>query len=492
MLNKRINLTQKNFLLTLYIVTLGILVPLAYWLLNADRSPSVSKKTDGSIQARISSGEKILVTANNNVAKQAGVEAFAEGDYVTAQKQMNAALSSNLNDPEARIYLNNTLAAKTKDPYQIGVSVPIGGNLGVAKEILRGVAQAQDDINYQGGVDGKLMMVKIANDDNDPKIAEQVAENFAKNKQVLAVVGHNDSNASIAAAPIYQDNGLVMVTPTSSAEVIPTLGDYIFRSTPSTRELAETLADYTVGTAGKKNITICSDSEAQVSVSFKENFTWAVYNQGSKVTSLECDLAADDFQPTEIISQAVSQGSDALLIAPSVKKIDKAMEIVAANDDRLALFGNHSMTTYETLKNGQSDANGMVLASAWYPSQKANDFMQDARKLWGGGVNWRTAMAYDATQTVSEAIASNPEREEIQQTLSNPAFSAKGASSSVNFLPSGDRNLRGTIVKIQPGNKSGTGFDFVALDSDKPVVDKSQSKSQSKSKSQLKSQLKSK
>ena len=467
MLNKRINLTQKNFLLSLYIVTLGILVPLAYWIINADREPSLTEKTDNSVEKRISSGEEILVTANNSAAKQAGVEAFAEGDYVTAQKQMNAALKSDRNDPEARIYLNNTLAAKTKDPYQIGVSVPIGGNLGVAKEILRGVAQAQDEINHGGGIDGKLMMVKIANDDNDPETAEEIAENLVEDKQILAVVGHNDSNASIAAAPIYQENGLVMVTPTSSAEVVPTIGDYIFRSTPSTRELAETLAEYAVKAAGKKNITICADSNAQVSVSFKENFTWAVYNQGGKIAALDCDLSADDFLPNEIVSQAVSQGSDALLLAPSVKRIDKALEIVTANDDRLTLFGNHSMTTYKTLEEGQADANGMVLSAAWYPTEEANTFIQDAKQLWGGGVNWRTAMAYDATQTVSKAMASANGREEVQQALANPAFSAPGATAPVNFLPSGDRNLRGTLVKIQPGKRSGTGYDFVALDADK-------------------------
>lgn len=470
MLNKRINLTQKNFLLSLYVITLGILVPLAYWVLNADRSPSLSKKTDSSIQGRISGGEKILVTANNSAAKQAGVEAFAEGDYVVALKQMSAALTSDRNDPEARIYLNNTLAAKTKDPYQIGVSVPIGGNLDVAKEILRGVAQAQDEINHSGGIDGKLMMVKIANDDNDPDTAEKVAENLVEDKQILAVVGHNDSNASIAAAPIYQENGLVMVTPTSSAEVIPTIGNYIFRSTPSTRELAETLAEYAVETAGKKNITICADSNAQVSLSFKENFTWAVYNQGGKITALDCNFSADNFLPNEIVSQAVSQGSDALLVAPSVKKIDKAIEVITANDDRLTLFGNHSMTTYRTLDKGQADANGMVLAAAWYPSEEANSFIRDAKELWGGGVNWRTAMAYDATKTLSKAIASNDKREEVQQALAKPNFSALGASAPISFLPSGDRNLRGTLVKVRPGKRSGTGYDFVALDADSKLL----------------------
>ena len=465
MFNKSININQKNLLLSLYIMILGVFVPAIYWIGNRNvTSIGNQQEQVNSVQQRISLGGKILVTAINNEAKQAGVEAFASGDYLTALERFKSALSINPNDPEALIYLNNTLAAKTENFYEIAVSVPIGGNLNVAQEILRGVSQAQNEVNREGGIDGKLIMVKIANDDNDPEIAVEIANKLVEDAGVIAVIGHNDSNASIAAAPIYQENGLVMITPTSSAEKLSTMGDYIFRSTPSTRDLAETLAEYTVKTAGKKNISLCVDSEAEVSVSFKENFTWAVYNHGGKVIPVDCDLAAPDFLPTEVISQAVSRGSDALLIAPSVRKINKAMGIVAANDDRLTLLGNHSMATYQTLQQGQQDANNMVLTVAWYSPDSENSFTQDAIQLWGGKVNWRSAMAYDATKTLSKAIAFGSNRQEIQQALANPQFSAQGASSSISFLPTGDRNLRGTVIEVKPGKKSGTGYDFAPVD----------------------------
>lgn len=474
MFNKLTNINQKSVLLFLYVVILGVFAPAIYVISHNDTQLPLGGgrvvDNPNPIQKRVSIGDKILIAAKNNLEKQKGVAAFADGDYVDAQDKLSTSLKSDRNDPEARIYLNNTLAAKTKDQYKIAVSVPIGGDLDVAQEILRGVAQAQDEINHSGGINGKLVMVKITNDDNDPEIAQEIAQQLIEDKKVLAVVGHNGSNASFAAAPIYQDAGLVMITPTSSAESISTIGDYIFRATPGTRDLAESLAKYAVETAGKKKITMCIDSDAQASVSFKENFTWAVYNHGGKIIPLNCDLAAADFVPREIISKAISQGSDALLLAPSIRKVDKAMEIVAANNDRLTLFGNHSLNTYKTLQDGQNDVNGMVFAVAWHPSQaiKANSFVRNANELWGGAVNWRTAMAYDAAQTIFKAIASgSSERQEVQQALANPEFSARGASSRITFLPSGDRNLRGTLVKIQPGKKSGTGFDFDFVSSNK-------------------------
>jgi branched-chain amino acid transport system substrate-binding protein len=463
MFNQPININQRNLLLILYVVILCIFGPTIYWLTHRE-SPNATPGGKNSIEKRVSLGDKILVTAHSNSAKQEGVIAFDRGDYVAAQENFSLALKSDRNDPEARIYLNNTIAAKTKDPEKIAVSVPIGGDLGASEEILRGIAQAQTEINNNGGIDGKLLMVKIANDDNDPGIAREIANVFVKDKQISAVVGHNDSNTSIAAAPIYEQAGVVMITPTSSAEVLSTMGDYIFRSTPSTRYLAETLAEYSVNVANKDKIAMCIDSDAQASVSFQENFTWAVYNHGGKIIPLDCDLAAADFSPAEIPSQAISSGADALLLAPSVRKVDKAIEIVIANDERLALLGNHSLSSYQTLKQGQNDANGMVLTVPWFPPETKNSFTEDAQKLWGGAVNWRTAMAYDATKTISTGMASGQEREQLQQALANPGFTAQGATTSIGFLPSGDRNLEGTLIKIQPGKNSGTGFDFVALD----------------------------
>ncbi|NJK54737.1 MAG: ABC transporter substrate-binding protein [Pleurocapsa sp. SU_5_0] len=462
MFNQPINITQRNLLLILYVVILCFFGPTVYWITHREPK-STEAKGKNSIERRISLGDKILVTAHDNTAKQEGVKAFDQGDYVVAQENFSLALKSDRNDPEARIYLNNTIAAKTKDPYEIAVIVPIGGDLNVAKEILRGVAQAQDELNRRGGINGKLIMLEIVNDDNDPQIAKEIASKLVKDKKVLAVIGHNGSNASIAAAPIYQEGNIVMITPTSSAETLSTIEDYIFRASPNTRDLTEPLADYAVNTLGQTKIAVCSDSEAEASVSFEENFTWAVYNHGGKIIPIDCDLAGD-LLPSEVPSQVVSQGVDALLLNPSVRRVDKALEIAAANDDRLTLLGNHSLNTYTTLKEGQKDVNGMVLAVPWYPPQSSNLFTQDAQKLWGGTVNWRTAMAYDATQSIFKAIASGAERQKIQQALANPEFSAQGATTEIGFLPSGDRNLRGTLVKVQPGKQSGTGYDFVALE----------------------------
>jgi len=432
-------------------------------------TPNKGQAASVSRQAQMSSGDKILVTADTNLDKQAGVQAFAKGDFATASTKLLASLQANRNDPEALIYYNNAQVTNS-NPLKIAVSVPIGDNLDVAKEILRGVAQAQDEVNKNG--DFKLQ-VEIANDDNDPAIAQQIATEFVKDTNIRAVVGHNASNASIAAAPVYQQGGLVMISPTSFSQNLSGIGSYVFRTVPSISSVADSLSGYTLKTAYKTNVAICADSKSIDNQSFKDEFAKAFKAAGGKINPTVCDLSAADFNPSVVISQAISSGADGLLLAPYVGRIDRALQMARANQGRLALFGSLTLYTFKTLQSGQADINGMVLVVPWHPAAiPGNPFPSNAAKLWGGAVNWRSATAYDATQAIITGLKSgNTSRDGLQKALSSPGFSANGATGTIKFLPSGDslrdsfasRNGAAILVKVQPSSQSGTGYDFLPL-----------------------------
>ena len=140
--------------------------------------------------------------------------------------------------------------------------------------------------------------------------------------------------------------------------------------------------------------------------------------------------------------------------------------MIRANRGKLTLLGSQSLHTFKTVQLGQASSNGMVLVVPWYSTAiKGNSFTGTAAKLWGGEVNWRTAMAYDATQVIIAGLRQSNTRDRLQKVLSSPDFSVKGATESVKFLPSGDRNAEASLITIEPGSASGTGYDFVPLSS---------------------------
>ena len=477
------HLQKRNVVILTYVAVFSLIVPAIFWFSSnpqqqkAKTKSDVLPKTDVSvsdepeiqqsqlaIDERIGVGEKILIAADRNPQKEAAARAFADGDYAAAVIGYQAALQIKRNDPEAWIYKNNAEALVAGDFHKIAVSVPIGGNLNVAKEMLRGVAQAQEEINSAGGINGKLLQIAIANDDNDPAIAEQVALNYSQDEQIMGVVGHNSTEASMAAAPVYQEAELVMISPTTVGSGLSGVGDYIFRTTPDTRATAYTLANYAVKSARKSNIAICFASDAKASQSFKNAFEWSIFQAGGELIEIDCDFSQPDFNSTNISARAIASGADALLLNPSIYNVNQAIDVIQASKQRLPLLGNQTMYIFETLQQGAADANGMVLPVAWHPvTISDNAFTQKAKTFWGGSVGWRTAMAYDAVGAIARGLEISSTRQQLKETIANREFSFVGATGKVQFLPSGDRNLKGDLVKVAGGKKSGVNYDFVPV-----------------------------
>ncbi|MEA5552922.1 ABC transporter substrate-binding protein [Anabaena cylindrica UHCC 0172] len=422
------------------------------------------------LQNRFSYGEKILFSSVINLDKEKAIKAFRWKNYNQAIKKFTTYLQEYPNDPEARIYLENA-KIDNKEVIKIGVAVPIGSNPPVAQEILRGVAQAQQEINNDGGVNGKFLQVQIANDDNNPEIAQQVAQKFVKNADILAVVGHNSSDASLPASNIYQAGKLVMMSPTSSSTKLTdrqdrTHGNYIYRTVISFTATAEALAEYAKKT-GKNKILICSDSKA-ADQSFEQVFVNAMNTRKLELISdIKCDFAADNFQSEKIIQSAIEEKVSTILLNPQVDRINPAIEFAKSNQGKFLLLGNPSLETKKTLAEGDA-VNGMIMAVPWKIDALYNqEFVKNTNRLWGEQnlITWRTAMAFDATKTLAVAMQKKSStRIGIQEALNNN-FSFSGVTGIVKFLSwgdrTGDRIGKAVIVQIQADPQAPTGYNFV-------------------------------
>ncbi|MBW4513658.1 MAG: ABC transporter substrate-binding protein [Timaviella obliquedivisa GSE-PSE-MK23-08B] len=422
---------------------------------NANSDPNNSL----SLKDRLSLGEKLLVVEGASTDKKNGVAAIAAQNWSGAIASFQAALQSDRNDPESLIYLNNAkIGAQTA--YTIAVSVPATESINPALEILRGVAQAQSQVNQAGGINGTPLKVLIVNDDNDPNTSKEVATALVQDASVLGVIGHFGSDATLAAGAIYQKGGLVMISPTSTSVQISSLGNAVYRTVPSDRFTASALSRYMLNTLQKQNAAVYYNSASSYSKSLKEEFTTALTSDGGAIAA-EYDLASPAFRAAESVEQALQQGAQVLVLAANTATLTPALEVIAANRQRLQVLGGDSLYTPKVLQTGESAA-GMVVAVPWILLSNPNaPFAQESRQLWGGDVNWRTAMAYDAAMTLVEGLKSGGDRQAVLQTIARPGFSFQGATGTVKFLPSGDRNQPMQLVVIQAGGRSGYGYDFV-------------------------------
>jgi branched-chain amino acid transport system substrate-binding protein len=412
----------------------------------------------------ISAGEKILSPGDATPAKKEGVESIAAGKFDNAVANLEAALKVKKNDPEALIYLNNARIANNKS-YTIAASVPIGSDPNTALEILRGIAQAQKEINATGGISRNLLKVVIGNDEEKEETAKQVAQSLVKNQEVLGVIGPNSSDITLATGKIYEAGKLVAITPVSTSVKITKFSPYVFRTVPSDFIAARALSNYMTTKFQKKNVAVFYNSQSNYSQSLKSEFVSAVSLSAGQVVK-EFDLSKGDFSASQSIEQATKQGAEVLMLAANTDTLDKALQVVQVNDKKLPLLGGDDVYALKTLEIGREKAEGMIIAVPWHiEANPSSSFPKQSRELWGADVSWRTASAYDATKALIAALQKNPTRSGIQQALSSPDFFAMGASGAIRFLESGDRNTSVQLVKIEAkkSSRSNTGFDFVPL-----------------------------
>ena len=237
-----------------------------------------SSTIDNDITNRITLGEKSLAFNEKsfNPPREKAVRAIAGGKSDTAIKILTDYLKSKPNDPEARIFLNNLTV---KDPYYtIAVSMPISSNMEGSLEVLRGVAHAQSDWNYSRLDDGGGMLkIAIANDDdndsnNGTQIAQEVATELAKRKEILGVVGHYSSDVSMATINIYEENKLVSISPVSTSVDLTKRTPYFFRTVPSDRAAAKALAKYAQGQLNSLKAVVFYNSDSNYSKSLGREF----------------------------------------------------------------------------------------------------------------------------------------------------------------------------------------------------------------------------
>ena len=160
-------------------------------------------------------------------------------------------------------------------------------------------------------------------------------------------------------------------------------------------------------------------------------------------------------------------GAEALMLAANNGTLDKALQVVQVNRQRLSLLGGDDVYTPKTLQVAGESGTDMVVAIPWHIDSKPEaEFGQIASQLWGGKVNWRTAMAYDAASALIAAIETSPTRIGIQQVLSNPNFSTLGACDQIRFFPSGDRLKPIELVTVQPTTNNSFRYEFTPVSSD--------------------------
>jgi len=451
----------------------------------------------------VSSGEKLLVQTSALWSKQRGINEFADSNYPEALKLLKQSWREDRRDPETLIYINNALLkAINAEYYTIAIVVPIRRNqdgsilnANLAEELLRGIAQAQTEVNLgliaanennkdfpgQGFLEPKAIRKKglkviIADDGNIKSYAVQRANYLVAQPDILAVIGHYTSDMTVETVDIYNRNQLIAISPGSTTEELTRKPrKFFFRTAPTTSIEAEALVNQLIG-VGEKKAAVFYNPNSPFSASFWEEFKKQFEAKGGSTFRISnyYDLSKNNFNAEAAIKEVEKAGKTALLVIPDgqvTNSLENAIEMIKANGDRNWIVGPWTLYEPRTLEVAKQlkSVKKLGISVFWHPLISFDKkFPHNAEKLWGGPLNTRSALTYDAARTLIKALEMQPEpsREGMQKTLADPNFKAEGATGIIEFdSKTGNRkNPPKGLAHIVPCSREQFGVTFVPIE----------------------------
>ncbi len=150
-----------------------------------------------------------------------------------------------------------TLAQSAAAQVKFGVAGPITGpNAATGAQMKNGVEQAAVDL---GTILNQKITVEYGDDVSDPKQGVSIANKFAGDG-VKFVIGHYNSGVTIPASEVYQENGILEITPASTNPTVTERGMWnIFRTCGRDDQQGKVAGTYILAHFKGKKIAFVND-----------------------------------------------------------------------------------------------------------------------------------------------------------------------------------------------------------------------------------------
>ena len=131
-----------------------------------------------------------------------------------------------------------------QESIHIAMVGPISGSGAIkGRSVLKGINLYLDELNQNGGIDGKKVLLTIYDDQNDKNKAFEKAQEIAEQNKAIAIIGHWYSSCSINAGKIYKKHGIPAITP-GATNIKVTDSEWYFRALFNDRSQGKFLANY--------------------------------------------------------------------------------------------------------------------------------------------------------------------------------------------------------------------------------------------------------
>lgn len=338
------------------------------------------------------------------------------------------------------------------DTIRIGGLAPLTGDAasyGVA--VNNAIQMAVEDINANGGIDGKQIEYIYYDEKGDTTEATNAYNKLVQDDKVVAIIGDVTTKPTLAVAQTSQQDNIPIITATATAAEVTLTGPNIFRACFTDPFQGELMASYASEKLGATKVAVLSDMADDYSSGIAEAFVAKAEELGMQVVADEKYQDGDvDFKSQ--LTNIKGQNPDVLflpvyyedlrLISAQAKEVGVTAQLCGADGWDSVLTDNFD----------SSVLNGGVFCSQYSTEstdERVQNFISAYKEKYEMDPNMFAVLAYDATNMMAQAIsdAGSTDSQAIIDAMA--ALEYDGLTGRMTFDEDRNPQKSAVIVSIQ-------------------------------------------
>ena len=321
---------------------------------------------------------------------------------------------------------------------------------------VNAIKLATDEVNRNGGINGQSIELVVEDDHSNIGEVPGIVNKLIKDHKVDALIAEPVSTRAMVAAPIAQQNRVVMI---SSASVKPELtkqGDYIFRACFVSSTEGEAIAKFAFNKLKARTAATILDYNNDYAVTLNKFFMDSFRKLGGRVLNQQAYMASDQEASAQMSSITASKPD--IIFAPGFYTTAPVVaRFVKESGFKGILIGSDGWDSPSLMKGGSEVFEGVYFANHFWAGSEdplVKSFVTNYRSRYGVDPDAGAATAYDAARMLFDAFkrAKSKEsaavRDALAQTKDFPGVTGK-------ITLDADRNAQVPVymLRIEKGGK---------------------------------------
>lgn len=348
----------------------------------------------------------------------------------------------------------STTSGDSQEDILIASANPMTGDSAQFGDMkVKAIQMAIDEFNSAGGLNGRQAKLVVGDDTGNPKEAPNVAQKFASDEDILAVIGHWNSSCTLAARDIYNAAGIPVITDSVNKAITDGTTPYVYRISLTDTTQATQLANYAYSKMGARSVAVLYTAN-DFGTGIKTDFIKAFEELGGTIVAEEkyFEGQSKDFSPQ--LTSIKAENPDLLFIVGYYVETALIAQQAKSLGLNVPMLGTDGISSEELVKLGGDAVEGIRFTGFFHPEVEypgTTEFVQNFKAKYNKEPDTYAALAYDSAKLILDGIKQEgATREGINKYLSS-VKDYPGVAGPISFDSKNDVTRKIIILEVKGG-----------------------------------------